>query len=109
LNDRDLAIRMLRRPGVRVAFTNEWTSKWHLCSDRTQLSSPGSLSKLSGLRIFWAIYGKEMNAEDENAFFARAEKKFRISRRDILNLLTHVPQHLNMRGDFIADRTEKFQ
>lgn len=83
-NDRDLAIRLLRRSGVQTAYTGQWTATWHLSSTRKSLSSPRSEAKLCGLRSFWQLYGSEMDATQAEMFFHRALHFFHIERADIL-------------------------
>lgn len=99
LNDRDLAIRILRAPGVRVGYTNEWTSSWHLSRNGQQLSSPRSKPKLSGLRWFWRIYGREMSPAIEAVFFTRAASLFGIGREAIIEESDDHPPHTEPRGD----------
>lgn len=101
-NDRDLAIRLLRCPGVRVAYTGEWTATWHLSSKRQSLSSPRSEAKLRGLRWFWQIYGSEMQPAEADEFFARAKKMFCIDREEILLNDHDRPPHREPRGDLLC-------
>lgn len=98
-NDRDLAIRLLRSPGVRVAYTGEWTATWHLSSTRQTLSSPRSPAKLRGLRWFWQIYGPEMRPTEAEEFFARASRVFQIATEEILSPQDDRPPHRDPRGD----------
>lgn len=100
LNDRDLAIRLLRWPGIRVAYTGQWTSTWHLTTKAPALSSPRSLVKLQGLRWFWQIYGSEMRPAETKLFFARAKELFGLGRDEILADKTDQPPHSLPRGDF---------
>jgi GT2 family glycosyltransferase len=46
--DRDLAIRLLDRPELRIAFTGVHTVDYYVDSDRDALSSRGSRAKLGG-------------------------------------------------------------
>lgn len=98
-NDRDLAIRLLRLPWIRVAYTGKWTATWHLSPDRKTLSSPRSEAKLRGLRWFWQIYGSEMAPAETEEFFTRASELFRISRDEILSNRDDRPPHCELRGD----------
>ena len=98
-NDRDLAIRLLRSPGIRVAYTGEWTATWHLSSVRQTLSTPRSKTKLRGLRWFWQIYGLEMQPTEAEEFFARATALFRIERGEILSVTDDRPPHCEPHGD----------
>lgn len=98
-NDRDLAIRLLRLPGVRLAYTGKWTSTWHQSSARTTLSSVGSPAKLRGLRWFWQLYGAEMSAAESTDFFARAARLFKLEPADILAAPLDRPPHTRPLGD----------
>ena len=98
-NDRDLAIRLLRHPGVRVGYTGTWTATWHLSTTRQTLSSPHSDAKLRGLRWFWQIYGREMLATEVKQFFARANDLFRIPEAVIVAPGKEVPPHEENHGD----------
>lgn len=101
LNDRDLAVRLLRLPDVRVACTGAWTSTWHVSSVRPALSTPRSPAKISGLRWFWQIYGQEMSAGDADAFFRRADRCFGVSAHEILAPGRDVPPHTHPHGDLV--------
>jgi glycosyltransferase involved in cell wall biosynthesis len=104
LNDRDLAIRALRIPWVRVAYTGAFTSSWNVTTGRDALSAPRSPAKISGLRWFWQIYGGEMSESDANAFFARADRLFAVSREEITAAAGDAPPHRHPRGDLHASR-----
>lgn len=82
LNDRDLAIRLLRHPDTRLALVGQWTATWHLGTPCC-LSERGSSAKLAGLRSFWALYGNEMTPDEATAFFGRAMQYFDISEEQI--------------------------
>jgi len=84
LNDRDLAIRVLRHPMSQIAFTCSWTASWFLETDRKQLSSPKSKNKIKGLKFFWSIYSKEMTYETQNQFFSRADQLFGVNKKEIV-------------------------
>jgi hypothetical protein len=60
-NDRDLAIRILDQPSVRIAFTNRMTARWHLDSQPDAISRRGSEDKRQGLRQFHRIHGHRMS------------------------------------------------
>lgn len=104
LNDRDLAIRALRVPEVRVAYTGAFTSAWHMTTGREALSAPRSPAKLSGLRWFWQIYGDDMSASDANAFFARADRLFAVNREEITAPRGDAPPHRHPWGDLHANK-----
>ena len=101
-NDRDLAIRILRHPDCRMAFTERWTSTWYLLTDGNQLSSRGSAAKLSGLRWFWHFYGGEMTTEEADHFFSRAAELFDFVKQDITEYGPDLPTHHRMHGDLDA-------
>jgi glycosyltransferase involved in cell wall biosynthesis len=103
LNDRDLALRLLRVPGVRVAYTDQWTATWHLSSRGDALSTPRSPAKISGLRWFWRLYGSEMSASQVEAFFARAEGLFSVRRAEIECEGDDAPPHRRPWGDLHED------
>jgi hypothetical protein len=99
LNDRDLAFRILQSHGVRVSCTGEWTSSWHVGSDRPTLSTPRSPGKISGLRWFWRIYGPQMTGEEAAGFFQRAHRCFGVARDEIVAPGGDVPAHTQPHGD----------
>ena len=72
MNDRDIAIRVLRYPRSRTALAKSWTATWY-CDTPNNLSAPGSQSKLEGLKMFWRIYGSELDYREEATFFKRTE------------------------------------
>lgn len=78
-NDRDLAIRLLDFPNVRVGYTNKWTANWRQDKSRQTLSTNGSDAKLSGLAAFFQIYHGRMSASQERHFFDRSERYFGFS------------------------------
>jgi glycosyltransferase involved in cell wall biosynthesis len=82
LNDRDLAIRLLRHPSARWRVTGRWTATWNLDTPGN-LSTPGSTAKRSGLRAFWRLSGAEMTTEERTAYFERAERLFGCLEADI--------------------------
>lgn len=83
LNDRDLAIRLLRHPATRPALASRMTASWHQDTPGN-LSEPGSESKRSGLRTFWSLYGPEFSDAEADAFFARAGSMFGVARASIV-------------------------
>lgn len=82
LNDRDLAIRLLRQPKATWRLTGRWTATWH-ADTPGNLSEPGSQAKREGLRAFWDLYGSEMTPAERARFFGRAERLFGISAKEI--------------------------
>lgn len=84
LNDRVLAIRLLRVPGLRVAYTGQWTATWHHGDAPGALSTPRSPAKIAGLRMFWKLHGAAMNAEDAGRYFDRAWRFFVVGRAEIV-------------------------
>jgi hypothetical protein len=99
LNDRDLAFRILQSQGVRVSYTGEWTSSWHVGSDRPALSTPRAPGKISGLRWFWRIYGPRMTGEEAAGFFLRADRCFGVAPDEIVSPGRDVPPHTHPHGD----------
>jgi glycosyltransferase involved in cell wall biosynthesis len=84
LNDRDLAIRLLRHPDATWRLTGRWTATWNRDTPGS-LSAPLSVAKREGLRRFWRVYGDEMTTAERSAFFARAESLFGIRSGEILD------------------------
>jgi hypothetical protein len=83
LNDRDLAIRLLRHHASRLAYTRTWTATWHH-DDANSLSAPRSNAKVAGLQQFWTLYGREMTSAQVVAFFDRACRYFGVQRDEIM-------------------------
>lgn len=83
-NDRDLAIRVLKRSDVQVGYTGAWTATWHLESNRDALSHGRSAAKRAGLQGFWHLHGEEMGPDQRKRFFAQAESRFGITPAEIL-------------------------
>lgn len=74
MHDRDLAIRLLRQPGVSGVLVPEWTATWYL-------GTPGCLTarsegKLIALQRFLAKHGALMSLEERAAYFERAHRMF---------------------------------
>lgn len=82
LNDRDLAIRLLRSP-IQVAYTNQWTATWHHDNKRKTLSSPRSKEKILGLQWFWNKYKKDMSEEVRAAYLDRAYRCFGVTHAEV--------------------------
>lgn len=101
-NDRDLAIRLLRWPEVRVAYTGQWTATWHQSSTRPTLSTPRSQPKLRGLRWFWQIYGPQMTKLETEVFFDRAANTFGFAPEEIVAESSDQPPHCEPRGDLLC-------
>jgi glycosyltransferase involved in cell wall biosynthesis len=91
-NDRDLAIRLLRLPRRRWVLVPRWTATWHQEQHPT-LSSRGSPAKLEGLRQFWSLYGSEMSASEQEAFFERARTRFGFERDTVLRTESYTTVH----------------
>lgn len=75
-NDRDLAVRLLGLPDLKVAFTHRMTATWHIDSQADALSRPGSTEKRSGLLQFLAMHGHLMSPDVMTRFKARARDLF---------------------------------
>jgi GT2 family glycosyltransferase len=82
LNDRDLAVRLLKS-SCKVAYTERWTATWHHGVNRQTLSSPRSRGKIIGLQWFWKQYGSQMNSKEQRAYFDRAMKCFGVTHEEI--------------------------
>lgn len=82
LNDRDLAVRLLRST-EKVAFTNQWTATWYHDADRKTLSSPRSKEKVIGLQWFWRKYSSEMDNNEQAAYLDRAWRCFGVTREEV--------------------------
>jgi glycosyltransferase involved in cell wall biosynthesis len=109
LNDRDLAIRLLRLPNIRVAYTGRWTASWNTDHGRLALSTPRSREKVSGLRWFWHLYGEEMSEANARQYFERAERLFKVGRSEIVDAGDDLPPHREPRGDLLAAAAEQFR
>ncbi|WP_219846443.1 hypothetical protein, partial [Burkholderia multivorans] len=75
-NDRDLAVRLLGLPDLKVAFTHRMTATWHIDSQADALSRPGSPEKRAGLLQFLAMHGHLMSPDVMTRFKARARDLF---------------------------------
>lgn len=98
-NDRDLAFRILCLEGLKVSYTNKWTSSWYVDSDDLSLSLPKSKSKVEGLRWFWYLYRTYFEEKDRNIFFERAWKLFQISEKEITTIGSNKPLQKGFFGD----------
>jgi glycosyltransferase involved in cell wall biosynthesis len=85
MNDRDIAIRLLRRKDVKVAFTNKWTANWYIDNERKSLSTPRCKEKIEGLKLFWELYNEEMTDEEKKQYFQRAEHFFGFNKWEIIS------------------------
>lgn len=75
-NDRDLAVRLLGLPDLKVAFTHRMTATWHIDSQADALSRPGSPQKRAGLLQFLAMHGHLMSPDVMTKFKSRARDLF---------------------------------
>jgi hypothetical protein len=101
LNDRDLAIRVLDQPDVRIGYTHLWTATWIMDSTRKTLSSRGSTAKLQGLQVFWHLYQHRMTLDDGQAFFERACRLFGISQDEITTCDESLLRPMSSHGDLM--------
>lgn len=83
-NDRDLAVRVLSLPNVRVACTGRHTASWHLEARLPQVSQRRGTAKRDGLARFFQLHGHRMDTELRRRFFERAHALFGWDERDIL-------------------------
>lgn len=98
LNDRDLAIRLLRHPATRWALVPRWTATWHLGTPGA-LSTAGGAAKLHGLGAFWRIYGDEMEPVARAAFLNRAVRLFGVGEHEIRDAASRYEGSRRERGD----------
>jgi glycosyltransferase involved in cell wall biosynthesis len=77
-NDRDLAIRVLDQPGVRIAYTHRMTATWHLGSQADSISRYGSEDKRHGLSQFHRMYSHRMTPQIRQQAVRRAVELFGI-------------------------------
>jgi len=85
LNDRYLAIKLLELPNFNLVFTEKWTANWRARTSQGSLSSPGSIEKKEGLKLFWEIFSDRMNTAQKRDFFQRAASLFKISEDEIVS------------------------
>jgi len=88
LNDRDLALRVLSRPQIRVGFTGQWTATW-FADTPGALSKHGSEQKAGGLAAFWRIHQRAMTPDQKREFFQRGEELFGIAEERVRGLSQH--------------------
>lgn len=74
--DRDLWIRLCRRPGIRYATTSVPSVLHYACADRLRLSSPGSEAKRAGLEMFDRIHSPIMKPSTRAKHLKRAARLF---------------------------------
>ncbi len=74
--DRDLLIRLCRRPRLRYAATLTPSAAHHACFDRPRLSLPGSSDKHAGLQMFDVIHGPLMTSGRRARHLERAARLF---------------------------------
>lgn len=77
-NDRDLAVRILDQPDVRIAFTKRMTATWHIDSQPDAISRLGSEDKRQGLRQFHQLHGHRMTELQRRRAVERALQLFGI-------------------------------
>ncbi|EGJ09062.1 glycosyltransferase family 2 protein [Rubrivivax benzoatilyticus] len=75
-NDRDLAIRLLDLPDLKVAFTGRMTATWHLGRCADALSAWGSPDKREGLRVFYQRYASRLTPTQRHEAKVRAQTLF---------------------------------
>lgn len=82
-NDRDLAIRMLSLPDMRISFTGKFTSTWNFNSSPDNLSQAGP-QKRGALRKFLTLHGHRMSAEVRQLFLKRSLELFGVCEMDLI-------------------------
>lgn len=75
-NDRDLAIRLLELPDLRVSFTGCMTATWHLGHRADAISARGSADKRAGLQAFYRRYAERMTPLQREQAKSRARALF---------------------------------
>lgn len=77
-HDRDLALRMLDFPEIRISFTGQNTATWNLNTYPNTLSRP-SPQKTDALRHFLVLYGHRMSFEVRQRFMSRCFELFSLT------------------------------
>lgn len=106
LNDRDLAIRLLRHPEARPVLVPQWTATWRI-DNGGRLSDRRGTAKLAGLRQFWAWYAAEMTDEERRAYLRRAEDLFGFSEEEVCDNGVRPVRGLAMSGGADAAAAEQ--
>lgn len=84
-NDKDLAIRVLAIPNVKIEYTLVVTVCWSLGMHSTALSARGSRQKLLGCAQFILLHGHRMTCPQKEQYFERTSSLFAISEQAIVN------------------------
>lgn len=82
-NDRDLAIRLLSIPDLRVGFSRKFTANWRLDAEPDCLSRRRGPEKIAGLRQFLQLHGAKMKRDQRIQFFARCYQLFGIAEQEL--------------------------
>lgn len=77
--DRDICIRLLELPGIRLYILDRYMVHHYALSDSRRLSTPGSQKKIRGLTAFYNKYGPLMNDVQRETFKVRAREMFNCS------------------------------
>jgi hypothetical protein len=83
-NDRDLAIRLLSLPDIRVAFTKQFTSSWRLDAEPDCLSRRRGPEKIAGLQQFIQLHGSKMSQSQFRQFADRCLALFGVTEEELL-------------------------
>ena len=81
-HDRDLALRMLDLPELRISFTGRTTATWNLNTYPNTLSRAGSKKK-AALRKFLELHGHRMSFDVRHRFLARCCQLFSLSEYEL--------------------------
>ena len=81
-HDRDLALRMLDIPDIRISFTGQTTATWNLNSYQNTLSRPGPQKK-DALRQFLALHGHRMTLKVRQQFLSRCLELFSLTEDEL--------------------------
>ena len=82
-NDRDLAIRLLSIPGIRVEFSRKFTANWRLDAEPDCLSRRRGPEKIAGLRKFLQLHGAKMSLDQRTQFFTRCYQLFGVAEQEL--------------------------
>lgn len=89
-NDKDLAIRVLSKPLINIAYTGYATVDWTCNASPGALSAKGSVQKLQGCAQFLKLHGHRMNEKQEAQYFERMAQIFDLSKTDIIDEYTRM-------------------
>lgn len=83
-NDRDLAIRLLNLPNIKIAFTKKFTATWYFQSHGDSLTSINNPAKKEGLVTFYKMYEHIMTPQEKDLFIERAWQFFKVDKKSFV-------------------------